>query len=394
MTTSTSVHIGETINKEEGLNFEGYRDSLDYINHDRTSENIILYDTYDFTKSKRENLKASLEEFTFSDGKSIQDILDVYNIGKRRDRQKTIDSLLDDKVKDREKGSQPRIREQSIIFQVGGEERGQIDEEKAIEILQNTYWQLCVDFRDKMIFTDAYIHLDETTPHMEVHGIPVMQCEPKRGVPLDFSPNNVFKSMISEERRKTLEIDLNTRQEKNEREGNSHLNKYEKDRCEFRAVHQTFDDILINQCRSRGIEIENEKIEGRKHRNQDEYRREKILREEMRQNNDRIQRQLSELQNREYILSQERGDFEEEKKKQKQISYSLQARNSELIEKEEELIIYEKNLLNTQSELEKEKKEIADKERELENKVWDKSESVYVKFYEKFVEFFKLISDI
>ena len=108
----------------------------------------------------------------------------------------------------------------------------------------------------------------------------------------------------------------------------------------------------------------------------------------MRLQQELIQRQNIDIQNRENDLSKSMSDFELEKIKQKQISLSLQARESELIEKKEELINYEKELLISQHEIDKKANMIDEKEKELENKAWLTDENVYKQFYNRFCEYF------
>jgi hypothetical protein len=234
-------------------------------------------------------MKNALLNHRFNDGSSIQDKLDFYNEGKRKDRQKTIDDLLSQTVAKKENGKttrQPMIRQQAMVLQVGGKETyikelgktygGQIPEEIAVDILKEAYEELARD--DRFIIMDAYIHLDETTPHLEYHYIPVMECERKQGVNLDFSPNNVHKAMISPERLLEAENDLKSREAQNVRDGNSQLNNpLLRNKCEYRAFNATITDILREKSLERGVEIENPEIEGRGHGNQDEWRKNEEL---------------------------------------------------------------------------------------------------------------------
>ena len=386
MPITTSIHIGESINKEEGLNYEGYRDKLDYINHDRTSDNIVLETTFDFSLSRKENLKLALERHVFPDGRTIQDVLNAYNEDKRGDRQKSLDDLLNltvvQKHKDGRATRQPKIREQSMIVQVGGEENGQIPEHDAVDILTMFYYDYAnILSEGKNIITEAYIHLDETTPHLEVHYIPCMLEEKSRGIPINFSPNDCHKAMISPEKLNMLEIEVMQREINNSIKGEDRKNKYERENHKFRKFHETLDDVLIERCRQRGYVIENPKIEGRNHGSQYDHREDRNRREELEKEYQQLQQSLL----NKYSLREEEIN---------NISLSLQAQKSELSEYEKELTEREETLLISENKLIEKEADMKEREERLSEsyfkKVVDKLEATF----ETDLKGFKLIEAI
>ena len=381
MATTTSVHIGDCLNKAEELNHNNFRDNRDNIDHERTKDNVILCDRWNFSKSERENLRDFLKTEVCSNGKTIEENLEAWNSTKKKSRdKKTLDDLLNKQVIRKEKGKEQKqyaLRQHGIIFQVGGEEAGQIDPELAKEILIDMFDRFCEMTRGKVIITSAAIHMDEKTPHLHIDYLPISFDPGKsRGVPFEFSPHKIYEQFCDPEiLEASKSLDLRTRQNKI-----------------FSSVHDRFDDALIDICNEWSIEIKNPERTGIKHKNQNIYRMEEEVRKDLERKEQDLQQKTDRwetmatkfFEGKKQEYERQAGERENEfreavstaSKRLKTKEKELAIKSYDLSQEQQAIDSQKQQIVNHWETIDKDRKELNEQKQEfdieLKNYRWDK----------------------
>lgn len=266
-TFTTSIHVDRMANHRHNMDAE-YRSTLANVKEERTRENAVLISlTNDSHMLDGETKRALVGSHTFDNGKSVYDLLEDLNRGKKPSRQKTLDDLFECKTG---RGT-PMIHEQEMIVQVGnqdtvtdsfdltGKRNDQINCYTAKEILINFYNDFVERYSDRVIIVQAVIHMDEMTPHLHLDYIPCgYEEDKKRGLKANFSQDFFAKSCVSDSRKREL---------KEQAKSDKEYNKL----C-YKEFHKEITEMVNNRCREQGVQIQNPNLPNALHKSIREYR--------------------------------------------------------------------------------------------------------------------------
>lgn len=243
-----------------------YRATLSHIDGTRTRENEVLVDEMMGKNAITSALVGDLfRRHEFANGKNVLDLIDEYNEGKKPSRQTSVEKEFKKHTGDFHR----QIREQEMIIQVGdrdtvnnayflGGDRISINREEAKEVLINAFNDFMERYGDRVIVTQAVLHMDEMTPHMHIDYIPcVLQEDKKQGIKCSFSQDVFAKSTLSA---RQLEEAREEAERSNARNKEKEFNK----NC-YRAYQKNIAELINERAREKGIEIKNPEIRGAKH---------------------------------------------------------------------------------------------------------------------------------
>lgn len=198
-----------------------------YIVHpEYTKYNEHILGNWDCEKSYQENIVNACKNHRFSDGKTFEEKISEYNIGKKPSRQKTLEAeLTKQTVKKSKLTGKPILtqlcyREQSGIIQIGSldnyadnfaDEKYLLDKNQSrdkrfcdldrfdiAKVLKETFFRM-LKLNPEICITDAWLHLDEASPHIHFTYVILREIEPiknKNPLGIDPSPHNLYMSYL------------------------------------------------------------------------------------------------------------------------------------------------------------------------------------------------------
>lgn len=264
-TFTTSMRVQTRLYHRHNVD-ASYRATLSHIDGTRTRENEVLVDEMMGKNALTLPLVGDLfRRHEFANGKNVLDLIDEYNEGKKPSRQTSVEKEFKKHTGDFHR----QIREQEMIIQVGdrdtvnnayflGGDRISINREEAKEVLINAFNDFMERYGDRVIVTQAVLHMDEMTPHMHIDYIPcVLQEDKKQGIKCSFSQDVFAKSTLSA---RQLEEAREEAERSNARNKEKEFNK----NC-YRAYQKNIADLISERAREKDIEIKNPEIRGAKH---------------------------------------------------------------------------------------------------------------------------------
>lgn len=151
MTYTVSLHGGHTLSQEHNRRDVRYTAKDGHIDKTRTADNIRLADGWPSFRDIYEDIF----------GDAVKD----YN-----SRQKRADRRIDDYYAKVQNDKERHVAYE-IIVQIGNKDN-QPPAEQAVDVLR-AYFGGWVQRNPQLVVSSAYIHLDESTPHMHIVYIPV-----------------------------------------------------------------------------------------------------------------------------------------------------------------------------------------------------------------------------
>lgn len=215
--TTCSVHISD---REQKINLrhnadKNYRDNLSHTDNSRKIEILEDKTNENFQLDLETKIKI-LEEMTFDNGKNFEEILNEYNTGKREERQKTIEQIINSKIT----GGDDFFKPKEMIFQIGNKEVQEtlfadknFNRDEAVEILKKEFELFKEKTKNNCSIIQAVIHDDETTPHLHLVFIPLtINQERKRGFPVSTTLRTMIKNTLTEEQKEQIKTEIENEQ--------------------------------------------------------------------------------------------------------------------------------------------------------------------------------------
>lgn len=307
-TFTTTFRVEEKLNHRHNVDAR-YRATLSHIDGTRTRENEVLVDEMmGKTKLTSELVGDLFRRHTFKNGKNVLDLIDEYNEGKKPSRQTSVEKEFKKHTGDYHR----QIREQEMIFQVGdrftvnnafnlGNERISINRDEAKEVLIGAFNDFVERYGDRVIVTQAVLHMDELVPHMHIDYIPcLLQEDKKQGIKVSFSQDAFAKSTLHSSRMAELKREA---EESDARNKTKEFNKA----C-YRDFQKNIAELISERARQRGIEIKNPEIGGKHIDKKDRDRETHDLRKEITTNKRELERTEDSLKSTQKNLTQTRQE--------------------------------------------------------------------------------------
>lgn len=327
MELSVSMHAGskkdaiknlDKIKKIDEHNNRKYKNvNNKEIDPTLSSENITLRGSKNITNDVKELYK---KEFT--------EAVCKYNLKQTDERRKVVDYL--DKM-DRDEKNNIAVE---FLYQLGDAEtwkgRSLEDKKKTAEIFKKA-----IDILEAkgIKVANATIHLDETSPHMHVVGVPIIENQ-KRGLEKQLSQRKVLtREVLKELREETEKVFIE----------------------EYKRVYKTNDVTL-----KKGSEIEEHlSVEDYKNTKKmlevaKKYGNRKELKEEIEKKVDEVEKEIEELENAKIVKSKKIQDLENENKNLTSELTNLEIKNHSLNTEVKELETSKNTKAKEKDDIEKE----------------------------------------
>ena len=195
---SVSMHIGSdknAIKTMSDIKRCDLHNNRKYKNEKNEDINLSL-SKYNITLKGTKNIYTDMENFYKTE---FADALYKYNLKQQREDRKIVDYLSK-----MEKDTKTNIGVE-IIFQMGDKEdwkdKTLEDKQKSIDIFKTAIPEL---EKRNIKVVNAALHLDETSPHLHVIAIPVIEGQ-KRGLQKQVSQNKVITREVIKELREVIE---------------------------------------------------------------------------------------------------------------------------------------------------------------------------------------------
>ena len=310
MELSVSMHAGskknaiknlDKIKKIDEHNNRKYKNvNNKEIDPTLSNENITLRGSKNITNDVKELYKTEFAEATYN-----------YNLKQKDERRKVVDYL--DKM-DRDEKNNIAVE---FIYQIGDIEtwkgRSLEDKKKTKEIFEKA-----IDILESkgIKVANATIHFDETSPHMHVVGVPIIENQ-KRGLEKQVSQRKVLtREVLKELREETEKVFIE----------------------QYKRVYK-IDDVTLKK----GSEIEEHlSVEDYKNTKKmlevaKKYGNRKELKEEIEKKVDEVEKEIEELENAKIVKSKKIQDLESENKNLTNELTNLEEKNYSLNSEVKEL---------------------------------------------------------
>lgn len=195
---SVSMHIGSdknAIKTMSDIKRCDLHNNRKYKNEKNEDINLSL-SKYNITLKGTKNIYTDMENFYKTE---FADALYNYNLKQQREDRKIVDYLSK-----MEKDTKTNIGVE-ILFQIGDKEdwkdKTLEDKQKSIDIFKSAVLEL---EKRNIKVVNAAIHLDETSPHLHVIAVPIIEGQ-KRGLEKQVSQNKVITREVIRELREVIE---------------------------------------------------------------------------------------------------------------------------------------------------------------------------------------------
>ena len=175
-TIAHNIRLGKTRNKN--------------VDRTKEKENLIFETIYNEARTQRQIEKRKID--FLKNINWLSEEIERYNTGKKPSRKTSIEKELSKShYNQNTRQYENRMKEKQIIIQIGNMDHNPKDygDEKAIN---EAYKRVYEAFKKipGIYITDARVHNDETTPHLNICFYTIDRKEQKQGLQIDLSTNN------------------------------------------------------------------------------------------------------------------------------------------------------------------------------------------------------------